>query len=143
MCLLSGSRVNSCNSIKQTSKAAVGRVQFQSAVEQRKTLGAEASHSRSTSFGTVASKSRGPCALLLTFVQIFQRVLVRWQRSGETSNKGRQLSEFYRSQTSKRDILWFTQLPNDGAPNAFGALIDLLPCVRGGMKPHSKTSIHG
>lgn len=28
------------------------------------------------------------------------------------------------------------QLPNDGAPNAIEALIDLLPCVRGGMKPH-------
>lgn len=103
----------------------------------RKTLGAEASHSRSTSFGTVASRLRPPWSLLLTFVQIFQRVLLRRRRFIEALNKGRQLPEFYRSQTNKRDRLWFTQLPNDGAPNAFEALIDLLPCVRGGMKPHS------
>jgi hypothetical protein len=79
---------------------------------------------------------RSPCSLLLTVVQLFQ-MLIKRRRSIEALNKGRQLPEFYRSQTSKRDRLWFTQLPNDGAPNAFEALIDLLPYVRGGMKPHS------
>lgn len=48
------------------------------------------------------SKVRGPCSLLLTFAQIFRRR----QRSIETLNKERQLSEFYRSQTCKRDRLW-------------------------------------
>lgn len=110
----------------------------------RQTLGSRASHNRRTSFGTVASQVPALCRLSDEQHWHCQRD-DNEQTLEPASNCFGQRATVVRDNTvlpASGTNSGSRNTPNDGVPNAFEALIDLLPCGRGGMKPHSKTSIH-